>query len=144
MGATHAVGRRAHCATVPLRVPWNEGPITASGRKRRITSIDSFFSGIRRGTGTRAPSSGRTSPNSSDNRRHPEWTSAVHKVDLPWPDQAGNRMAEPPRSTTAECSISKWLERVATHQLMPHSSAGSICAAGRGQKGLRPSAMKQA
>jgi len=67
--------------------------MTAFGEKRLITSIDASFSEISRGTGSNEPSSGRTKPNSSESRRHPEWISAAHSVDLPWPGQAGNTIA---------------------------------------------------
>ena len=39
--------------------------------------------------------------------RLPEWTSAVQRVDLPSPGEAGNRIARPLRSTTAECRRSR-------------------------------------
>ncbi|EXI81654.1 MAG: hypothetical protein AW12_02764 [Candidatus Accumulibacter sp. BA-94] len=83
----------------------------ASGRKFLITSIDSsidsFFSGIKRGTGSSRPSSGRTRPNSSERSRHPEWIRAAQSVDLPSPGEAGKRIAWPLRSTPAECSSSR-------------------------------------
>src|SRR6185437_5148597 len=75
---------------VPFVDPSVGAPITASGAKRRITSIDSFLRLIGRASGRMSPASGRTRASSSVRRRQPRKLSPAQSVLLPLPGGAGS------------------------------------------------------
>ena len=113
-------------AIVPLRVFGISGPSTASGANSRSTAMDSFFSGIGRGTGTIRCSSG---PDQSELIGQQAPTS-VHErgaqcrlaVTRARPAEAARR---PPRSTTAACNSRKRWNRSAIVRFRPHSSTAN-------------------
>ena len=91
--------------TVPFRVSSATGPMTASGARRRMMSMDAFLRLMGRGDAVSKPVRGSSKAISSDSRRQPSSIKAAHSVLLPEPGGAGRITARPSRSSTAECKV---------------------------------------